>query len=1731
MAKKDVETKVVQMRFDNQNFQKKINATIKSVNTLDDSLQFKGSKKELKELSEALDKIEKNDINKNLEKTESIVHKISVSFTELLKIKLLAKAIDTVTQSAMGLFKTITGFDNVIGGWAAYNESLTTIGGILNQVESQGKTLDDVTKAMEQLRWYADETSYSFQTMSDGIRQFVIAGVGLEDATSAVQGVANLAGSAKVFDPFKVQSAMDAIAKSMQTGYMDTMKWTTLTNTAGIVTQDFSKMLLEAAAAQGTLIRSGVGQYKTKRGGMWVTPENIRSTLSKRWLTNDVLTAVLGQYNSAAETVKSFMDAIEEGTPEAWKEVNKYFPKLGKTFNSLDDIISEVQGNPEKYSEQVVEMTKNMNANNITTRQALILMKELGHEFDEVSYKAYMSSQETTSFSQAVSYAAGSIKTSWQGIFQAIFGNVEEATSLWSDVSDKFAAIFVSPFNLLEKKFNKWSLLEEGGAKDFRKTILAIIDVIGQFKDAVEQGFRAVFKGDLVDVLQNVTLKLKDFVESLQKNKAVFETVTAISKIFAASLKIVGTVLKTIFTIIGGVATAFSPVFDLIAQGIGYLADGFVWLVNFVEEAGILKSLANGIIYIITRISKAIQRVIKAISSKIDINELKNKLKWIFDWLIDKIIIAVEWISGLIEKFAEWIEQSEIIKNVTRAIGTAFNFLKAAIQKIASWFSALFQAIGSLFSGEAFKKGAEKAKSAGKAFSEWFMEVWGKFVKFLEDSGIMKYIDKLKEFFITLGNGIATMFSPLVNAIKEGDIKTVIKWALGIATLIVLFKFIYDQASILNGYKKVLSSIADMFWAIEGRIRLGSTVKLLANSILKISAAIVVIAYAIGEIANIEEKYGLDSLITASIIIGVITGVIVGLMKFISVLGKNGLNIASVRSLTFFVGMALALSIAIKSVISAMKDINDANIDTASIENAIFILLSVTAAIALIVKASKSGKGIMPLVISFAKVLASIWVALKIAFWAIDKVKEYDPSTIGLFESIIVTLVGAIIVIFMMTKRAAATAPSPKATITIGSTLFGISIILIAMSFLMANAKGMTVGEIIKTVVIFTAAIAGVLKMVGSLIVMSSIPISKVSISAIKIGSTLGWISFSIMAMAIALKITKGLSWSEVLSAGVFILAMYALLGGLALGLTKLGQITSKTLKIGKFGKNEGIFSSKKAISGSPIGMTIFAITASVALMLFMVKYANSIAWGEFWGGFGKIALVLGAVFIVVGILKLIDKIPTRGGTVNKTVIKLRGTILAITIAIIGIALAIANLALIDENALIRASITVGVIAGAIAAMVFLLTLISNIGKHYQQTPAEQTNVNNRFKRMLTLIVGLAGIIGALWAVVMAIKMAGSIPEEELKRGAITVGVVVGVLVGLMAILAVISKIKASWGTTLIGIVGLGAIIGALWLLVTPLQEFAKLDAENLLKIGGVISLFLAILAGIVLVLGALGETGVSVVGVLVLLGMAAAIWILAKAMESAGPHFKEFSDMFSQVTLSIVSGVETILNAIYKFISGIFELFINAIKQINNEIERLFKIFENVDSATISKIGELAGEIAKLAGGTFLKALSDIVSTVTDLFSTIVNGKSRIALLLDILDRLVNIDVGAVSLAIQLVDKIKDLLDSDINCQPTITPVFDFSQYEAGILRMKNDFGAIASYYSANAVQNDYNNAKKQNYRNYKEDEGSFDGRQRTGESIIINNTQNFSPEAAYTYSSQRAIKNMLDDVRFITK
>lgn len=316
-----IDNRVVEMQFDNSQFEKNIQVSLKSLEELKKGLELDKAAASLSNLEKAANKFDLSSI-------ENAVTSLQQRFSTLGIIGMTA--LENITNKAVNagvqMVKSLS-VDQIASGMSKYEAETGSVATMQYAIKD-GLTEEGTRKIyenIEKLQSYADETSYSFSTMVDNMGKFVNAGVDLEKAEQSMEGIANWAAKSGV----SAQSAnfgrvMYNLSQAMGQGTVKLMDWMSIEN-AQMATMDFKNEVLEAAVAMGTLTKKGNEYYTVASKGnksVKVTAEDMRNSLQKGWFTADVLTKVLGKYADrttefgkeaflAAQQARTFTDAIE----------------------------------------------------------------------------------------------------------------------------------------------------------------------------------------------------------------------------------------------------------------------------------------------------------------------------------------------------------------------------------------------------------------------------------------------------------------------------------------------------------------------------------------------------------------------------------------------------------------------------------------------------------------------------------------------------------------------------------------------------------------------------------------------------------------------------------------------------------------------------------------------------------------------------------------------------------------------------------------------------------------------------------------------------------------------------------------------------------------------------------------------------------------------------------------------------------------------------------------------------------------------------------------------------------------------------------------------------------------------------------------------------------------------------------------------------------------------------
>lgn len=370
----EVDSRVVEMRFDNANFEKNTKQTISTIDRLMEKLQFKGAEKGFEKLDAAAENVDFATMQTSLDRLESKFSNLNIVATTAL-VNITNKFVDAGEK----LVKSLS-IDQVASGWDKYTEKTSNVQTIMN---ATGKSIDQVNGYLNKLMWYSDETSYSFSEMTSALSQMTAAGGNIDKMIPMIMGIANATADAGKTG-FAFQSTIRNLTQSYSAGHLQLQDWKSL-NLMGTATKALKQELIDTAVELGTL----------KKGE--VTIGTFESSLSKKWANTKVMEKTFEKY-------ASMMEAAYEMTQK-----NK----------------------------------------GMTSSEAL---EKLSGQYGELAERAALAAQQATSFGQAIDSTKDAVSSKWMAVFETFFGNKEEATDTWTELSDRLYDIFVPSIDGLNER-------------------------------------------------------------------------------------------------------------------------------------------------------------------------------------------------------------------------------------------------------------------------------------------------------------------------------------------------------------------------------------------------------------------------------------------------------------------------------------------------------------------------------------------------------------------------------------------------------------------------------------------------------------------------------------------------------------------------------------------------------------------------------------------------------------------------------------------------------------------------------------------------------------------------------------------------------------------------------------------------------------------------------------------------------------------------------------------------------------------------------------------------------------------------------------------------------------------------------------------------------------------------------------------------------------------------------
>ena len=813
-----IDEKVVEMRFDNSDFESNVKQSLSTLDKLKQSLDLSDSADSFKNVSKAASEVSFEGMSEGIEAV-----KVKFSALEVMATTALANITSKAVDAGLALMKSFS-TDLVSGGMQQYEAKSKAVQTIIN---ATGLGIDQVDAALEKLIWFTDETSYSFSDMTTNIGKFTSMGIDLDDSVDAMMGISNWAAvSGQGIN--EASRAMYNLSQAMGIGAVKLQDWKSIEN-ANMATREFKQQVIDTAKAMGTLTDASD-----------VTVENFSSTLSKGWFTSDVLLSVLKEYGEYTNLVYEQVDAAGGSAARAMELVDQ----LGLSYSEVSAKAFKAAQEARTFSD-AVEAVKDAVKSQWSTlfesvfgnyEEAKVLWTDLANTLYDIfadplavindTVKDALGGDEITRKEWAAAIREVHDET---GIAQEDFQLFERVVA---DVAREHG---IAVDEMIEKNGSFGRSLEEGwltgdilneAINNIKEGTLTAGNNLEEIQDIVNKVWNGDFgNGEsrieklkelgwdpdeiqaLVDKGNDYVLTLDDISDAMLKTMGYSEEEIEVLRKIAAEADKAGSSLGELAEKVSGrellreglsnmvsalgeyagaAREAFEEVFGTLDSGaIGDFIERFhSFTEDLLDESRIesfrarIENIAAGIHTVYTAV-KGVFDVISAIAGSTIIPVISG--------LIDIVMAVADGIGGLIFNFDQGGSMAEFFANAVNSINTFLTPVKGTIETVSSaivnFINALFrgQSVGSAFKGAMYQvftsldpaNGAEKFKKfqsfvddvknlgsqIGTTFShigEKISEAWTAFQNTDFGKGVSNLVNRI-------GTALQTAFSSVTN--------------------------------------------------------------------------------------------------------------------------------------------------------------------------------------------------------------------------------------------------------------------------------------------------------------------------------------------------------------------------------------------------------------------------------------------------------------------------------------------------------------------------------------------------------------------------------------------------------------------------------------------------------------------------------------------------------------------------------------------------------------------------------------------------------------------------------------------------------------------------------------------------------------------------------------------------------------------------------------------------------
>lgn len=916
-----VDRRIVEMQFENKNFERNAQQSIETMEELRKSLNFDSSADSLREF----EKQTKDFKMENLVKAaEAVTEKFSIMGT------IADQVLRRIGDAAYGAINKMKGFvesfttQPIQTGLQEYETQINAIQTILSNTRAEltkkgyddAQRLDIVNEKLDQLNHYADKTIYNFTEMTRNIGTFTAAGVELDTAVNAIQGIANLAAVSGSTSE-QASRGMYQLSQALASGRVRLMDWRSVVN-AGMGGEVFKEALIRTATAMNVTVEDTVKE--TAKNGKTITKTvhktveqliadegSFEESLSTGWLSADVLTATLEQFSWDFEQMAEDTVLDDERRKSLVEQLTERFIGEGNDAETALKKAEEIVGDTTNLSVEAVKEIKKAEllASGYTSAQA--------DEIIQLADDARKAATEVKTLTQLLGTLREAAQSGWTQTWEYIIGDFNEAREFLTGLSDYFSGIINRSADARNQIFKEWhdkggrdSLFNNDPEKGPLGAIWNFIYAIQNVIDNIKAGFTKIVPPITSDTLlgisstlQSITARFREWTENPERA----EKIRKIAEGIGAEFEILKTLLNTVWGWVRKIFNFAAPSMDSILNVFSTIAGYSVKIKEWLNDSEKFKAVGEKFSEIWTTVKTAATDAFNSVRDwfvklwdKMGVSSKWESLKKWFSDIWEKVPDALDKVNAWVNAVIDYVKNSETLQN---AWSNTKKFFDDAINGIVAFSKKLWTAVKGFFNADMTGKETfwDKLKVRFTAFFQpfggWFDTVkgaatsaWNSVKAFFTNF----FTKTIPEFFTqTVPKFFTETLPNFFNQLRDG----VGKAFDGVKNL--------DWNKII-GYLKTLAGVYAAFKVVRGIASFGAGVKKAGAGLKKIGKGIKKIGKGIEELGENGLKLkAVDSVGTTLLKIGAAIGILVGSIYLLSKLDTysviKGIGLLSVLML------------------------------------------------------------------------------------------------------------------------------------------------------------------------------------------------------------------------------------------------------------------------------------------------------------------------------------------------------------------------------------------------------------------------------------------------------------------------------------------------------------------------------------------------------------------------------------------------------------------------------------------------------------------------------------------------------------------------------------------------------------------------------------------------------------------------------------------------------------------